>query len=147
MPTTGPFAARLSEVAISNAASTDYTSATYVEVERMRNGNFSGTQDTAESSSNDDDGNKSYVATWKSAQLTFEMIADEAGTGQEHVWTSWANGEKRAFRLRPVGNVSGNKQIRMLGIVTNIEDTGDSGDVRRYRVTVQRSGGQTRENQ
>ncbi len=147
MPTAGAFAARLSEVAVSNAASTDYTSATYVAVEKVKNPNFRGTQDTAEASNNDSGGNKEFVATWKSAEITFEMVADENATGQEHLWTSWASGEIRAFRLRPRGDSSGERQIRMLGTVTNIEEVMSDTDVARYRVTIQRTGTQTRDTQ
>jgi hypothetical protein len=147
MPTAGPFAARVAEVAVSNAASTDFTSATYVDVERVNSPTFSGSQDTAETSSNDSGGNKEFVTTWKSATLSFEMIADETATGQEHLWTAFTNAETRAFRCRPKGNATTEKQIRFLGQITSIEETLDKGDVGKYRVTVQRTGTQTRDNQ
>lgn len=147
MPTAGAFAARISEVAVSNAASSDVTTATYVAVEKVNNPRYSGSMDTAESSSNDSAGSKEFVPTWDSATLTFEMIADENATGQEHIWTGFLNKQIRAFRLRPRGDASGERQIRILGIVTSIEESLDKGDVAKYTVTVQKTGAATRDTQ
>ncbi len=140
MAQSGAFAARVAEVEVSNAASSDPTSATYVAVEKCNSPSLSGTQDTAESSNNDSSGNREFLSTWKSLQLTFEIIADESATGQEHLWTAFLAGEIRAFKLVPHGSTSGDKRFRFLGIITSLEETLDKGDVAKYRVTVQRTG-------
>jgi hypothetical protein len=147
MPTAGAFAGRLAEVAVSNAASTDPTAATYVDVEKVNSPRLPGTVDTAESSHNDSGGNKEYLPTWEGGTLTFEMIADENATGQEHVWSAYTGRQIRAWRVRPRGNVGGERQYRTLGIVTSIEIGSDKGDVTKYNVTVQRTGAVTRDTQ
>lgn len=147
MPTAGSFAARVAEVAVSNAASTDVTTATYVDIEKCNSPRFSSSVDTAESSNNDSGGSKEYVPTWDGGTVSFELIADEAATGQEHVWTAFLSRQTRAFRVRPKGNAATEKQLRFLGIVTSIEESLDKGDVGKYSVTVQRTGGVTRDNQ
>jgi hypothetical protein len=147
MPTAGSFAARVAEVAVSNAASTDVTTATYVDVEKCNSPKFSSSLDSAESSSNDSGGSKEYLPTWDGGTMSFELIADEAATGQEHLWTSFLSKQIRAFRVRPKGNATTEKQIRFLGIITSIEESMDKGDVGKYSVSVQRTGAITRDNQ
>jgi hypothetical protein len=146
MPTAGAFAGRLAEVAVSNAAATS-VSATYVDVEKVNSPRLPGSTDTAESSSNDSAGSKEYLPTWESGTLSFEMVADENATGQEHLWTAFLAREIRAFRLRPRGNAATERQVRFLGIITSIEVTADKGDVAKYTVTVQRTGAITRDTQ
>lgn len=138
------FAARIKEVAISNAASTDYTTATYVEIERVVDASYDGSLDTSDTSSNDSGGDKEAIPTWRDATLTMNLVADEAGTGQEHLWTAVASSEIRAFRLRPRGNLSTAKQIFMLGIITSIKEGLPNGGHATYDVIVKRTGGQTR---
>ena len=145
MANAGSWAARLGEVAVSNAASSDVTTATYVAIEKANNPRLSGTLDTAESSSNDSGGSKEFVPTWESAQLTFEMIADEDKAGQEHLWTAYLSKEVRAFRCDPRGGASGDKRLRFLGIVTSIEEALDKGDVAKYNVTITKTGAITRD--
>jgi hypothetical protein len=147
MPTAGSFAARLAEVAISNAASTDTGSATYVDIERANSPKMPHTVDTAESSSNDSGGAKEYLPTWDSGTLSIEVIADETAVGQEHCWTALLGKQVRAFRLRPKGNATTEKQIRFLGIITSIEPSLDKADVGKYTINVQRTGAVIRENQ
>lgn len=140
MPTAGSFAARVAEVAVSNAASTDPTSATYIDVEKVNSPKFSSSLDTAESSNNDSGGSKEYLPTWDGGTMSFEIIADEAATGQEALWTCFLSRQIRAFRVRPKGNAATEKQIRFLGIITSIEESLDKGDVGKYSVSVQRTG-------
>lgn len=147
MATAGAYVGRIAEVAISNAASSDVTTATYVAVEKVNSPRMPNSTDTAESSSNDSAGEKEYLATWKSGTASLEMIGDENATGQEHFWTAYLAGEIRAFRFRPRGDVSGDKQYRFLGIITSIEQSSDKGDVAKYSVTIQRTAAVTRGNQ
>lgn len=147
MPAAGPHKGRLAEVAVSNAASTDPTAATYVAVEKVRNPSMPLAAATARSSSNDSGGNEEYEQTWSSGTFTFNMVADENGTGQGHVWTSKINGETRAFRFRPTGDVSGNFQWRFLGIITSITVGTPLDDIQTYDVTVQITGAATRTTQ
>lgn len=141
MATAGPFAGRISEV----ASSAD--NVTYTDVERVNNPRLSGTNDTAETSSNDSSGHKEFIYTWQSGQLTFEMVADEVATGQEAVWTSFLTRSIRYWRVRPRGDNSGDKQIIFQGLVTSIEQNMDKADKSTYNVTVQRTGAPTRSNQ
>jgi hypothetical protein len=143
----GAFAARIHDIQISNAASTDYTTATYVAIEKSEGGEFSASQDRAETSNNDDAGNKTYVTTWADGQLTFDLIADETATGQEHIWTAVASAQTRAFAFMPQGVNVGSKQIKMLGQILSITQPFAKTDPGRYRVTVGRTGGQARSNQ
>lgn len=147
MPAAGPYAGRVSEVAISNAASTDPTTATYVAVEKVRNPALPQSAATARTSSNDSSGNEQYIQTWSSGTFTFNMVADENDTGQGHVWTQKINGEKRSFRYRPTGDVSGNFQYRFVGIITAINIGTPLDDVATYDVTVQVDGAVTRSSQ
>lgn len=148
MPTAGAFIARLAEVAISNAVATDPLAATYVAVEKVNSPKFGGTNDTAESKSNDSGGVKERLRTWGDASLTFELIADEAAVGQEHCWTAFGTGEIRAFRLRPKGDNAGvDKEILFLGIIDAMDEPLDKDDVGKVNVTVKRTGPMTRRNQ
>jgi hypothetical protein len=147
MPSAGSFAGRIAEVAVSNAASTDFTTATYVAVEKVNSPKVSTSLDTAETSSNDSGGSKEYLPTWDSGTFSFEIIADEAAVGQEHLWTALLSKQIRAFRVRPKGDVATEKQFRFLGIVTAIEESMDKGDVGKYSVTVQRTGAVSRTDQ
>ena len=147
MPTAGSFAGRIAEVAVSNAASTDFTTATYVDVEKVNSPKFSSSLDTAESSSNDSGGAKEYLPTWDSSTFSFEIVADEVAVGQEHLWTAYVSKQIRAFRVRPKGNAATEKQVRFLGIVTSIEQSSDKGDVGKYSVSVQRTGSFSRSDQ
>ena len=147
MPSAGSFAGRIAEVAVSNAASTDYSSATYVAIEKLNSPKISTSLDTAETSNNDSGGSKEYLPTWESGTLSFEIIADEAAVGQEHLWTALLSRQIRAFRVRPKGDTATEKQFQFLGIVTAIEESMDKGDVGKYSVTVQRTGGVLRNNQ
>lgn len=141
MATAGAFAGRLAEVA--NSAD----NVTYTEVERVNNPRLSGTNETAEVSSNDSNGHKEHIYTWQSGQLTFEMVADEAAVGQEAVWTSFLSRTTLYWRCRPRGNNAGDKQIIFQGLVTSIEQSNDKGDKAAYSVTVLRTGAPTRSNQ
>lgn len=147
MPTAGAFAGRIAEVAISNAVSNDVTTATYVAVEKVKSPGWSGSNDTAESSSNDSAGVKEYVPTWNDATFNFDCVADENATGQEHIMTAFNSGQIRAFRYRPRGDASGERQYRFLGIVKSLDLKTDSGDVAMYTVSVQRTGPFTRDTQ
>lgn len=147
MPTSGAFVGRIAEVAVSNAASSDPTAATYVAVEKVYSPSTPHTQATARVSSNDSSGNEEYLATWRDAQLTFSIIGDENATGQEHLWTAHLASETRAFRVRFRGDASGERQYRFLGIITNIAPTGDRDGAMEYSVTVQRTGATTRDTQ
>lgn len=147
MPTAGSFAGRIAELAVSNAAATDVTSPTYVAIEKANSPKFSTSLDTAESSNNDSGGAKEYLPTWDGGTMSFELIADEAAVGQEHLWTAFLSKQIRAFRLRPKADVVGEKQIRFLGIITSIEESMDKGDVAKYSVSVQRTGAITRGDQ
>ncbi len=155
--TAGAFAGRLAEVAISTAAidpnsatfSADLTGAAYSEIEKVNNPKFSGTVDTAESSSNDSGGAKEFVATWDSGQLSFEMVSDDSTTVVQNtqVWAAYIARSIRGFRVRPRGNSAGDQQIFMAGIITNIEQSSDKGDVSKYSVTVQKVKAFTRNTQ
>ena len=147
MATAGAFAARVAEVAVSNAASTDVTTATFVAVEKVNSPRYSGSLDVAEATNNDSGGSKEFLPTWDGATLTFEMIADENGTGQEHVWTAFTSKQLRSWRLRPRGDNSGDRQIRFVGIVTSIEESLDKSDVAKYNVTVTKTAAATRDTQ
>jgi hypothetical protein len=147
MPTAGAWAARIQELDVSNAASSDYTSATYADVEKVEDGSISGSQDRAESSNNDSGGDKEYVNTWRDVTGSFTFTADENATGQEHLWTAFTAGEIRAFRVRPRGDVSGDRQIRFLAQITGIEIAMQRADVVKYRVTFGRTGGMSRNTQ
>jgi hypothetical protein len=140
MTVAGAFIGRIAELAVSNAVSADVTTATFVAVEKANSPRMPITLDTAESSSNDSLGSKEFLPTWDSATLSFELIADEAAVGQEHLWTALLNKEVRAFRYRPRGDVAGDRQMRVLGIVTSIEPSSDKGDVTKYAVSVQKTG-------
>lgn len=147
MPTTGAFIGRLAEIAISNAASSDVTTATYVATEKMYSPNLSPSQATARVSSNDSSGNEEYLPTWKDATMSFSLVTDENGTGQEHYWTAYLASETRAFRLRPRGDSSGERQYRFLGIITALNYVGDRDGAAEYSVTIQRTGAFTRDTQ
>ncbi len=149
MASSGPTAGLKAEVDVSNAASTDFTSATYVDVERVNSPGFTGTQKKADASSNDSGGNEEHVVTWRSGKFSFEMIADGAAAtaGQAHLWTMFAAGEIRAFRYRPTGDVSGDTQYRFLASIDDIEDMGPKEGGRSYKVTVTRTGSHTRDTQ
>ncbi len=142
MATAGAFGGRLAEVAHSSNGSS------YTEIERVNNPRFSGQNDVAESSSNDSAGHKEFIYTWQSGTLSFEMIADEAATGQEAVWSSYLNRTILYWRVRPRGpNVTGDKEYFFQGLVTSMEQSADKGDVNKYSVTVQKTGAITRQNQ
>ena len=148
MATAGSFAGRLAEVAISttnidpNSATfaTDLTSASYSDIEKVNSPKFASTTDSAESSNNDSGGVKEFVPTWESGTLTFEMTADDSTTIVQNtiVWVQYLAKSIRGFRLRPRGNSSTDQQIFMAGIITNIEQNADKGDVSKYSVTVQK---------
>lgn len=143
----GPFATRVAEVLMSTAAVATIGAATFVRLERVNDPKYSGKLDTADSSSNDSGGNKEKKPTWNDATLTFSIVVDEGATQQELLWTAHINQEIRAFRFRPIGNNVGNRQYSILGIVTAIELDAKSTDVGRYNVTVERTGGLTRDTQ
>lgn len=147
MPTSGAFIGRLAEVAISNAASSDPTAATYVAAEKVYSPRLAKSQATARVSSNDSSGNEEYLATWRDGQLSFNMVGDENATGQEHFWTAHLAGETRAFRLRFRGDSSGERQYRVLGIITSLESSGDRDGAFEYAVTLQLTGAVTRDTQ
>jgi hypothetical protein len=144
MATAGAWAARVAQMAISNAAVASIGAATFVNIERVNSPRISGTLDVAESSSNDDAGAKTFVPTWEAGSFTFEMIADDSATGQGHVWSAYTGKEIRAFRCRPRGNSSLDYEMECLGIVTNIEQSNDKSDVSKYSVTVQKTGAWSR---
>jgi hypothetical protein len=144
MATAGAWAARVAEMAISNAAVTSVGAATYVDIEKCNSPRISGQLDVAESSSNDSGGSKEFVPTWDAGSFTFEMVADDNATGQGHVWTAYLNKQIRAFRCQPRGNSASDYEIECLGIVTNIEQSNDKTDVSKYNVTVQKTGAWTR---
>lgn len=146
MASTGPTAGRKAEVAVSNAASSDYTTATYVDVERVNSPSFTGTLKKANVESNDSAGNEEHVVTWSSAQFSFEIIADGASpAGQGHLWTALASGEIRAFRYYPTGVVTGDTRYRFLASIDSITDEGPKDGGRAFKVTVTRTGGYTRD--
>lgn len=148
MASTGPTAGRAAEVDVSNAASADYTTATFVDVERVNSPAFTGTLAKADVSSNDSGGDEQHVVTWRSGKFTFEMVADGSRpAGQEHLWTAFASGEIRAWRYRPTGDVSGDTQYRFLGSIDDISDEGPKDGGRAFKVTVTRTGGYTRDTQ
>jgi hypothetical protein len=142
MPSAGPWAARLSEVAISTNDGVAYN-----DIEKVNSPRLSGSNDTAETSNNDSGGHKEFIPTWSSLTLTFEMVADEAATYQEAVWSAFLNKTTPYWRLRPKGNVSTEKELFGKGIVTSIEENLDKGDKASYSVTVQMTGAPTRQNQ
>ncbi len=142
MPTAGAWAGRLSEVGISTNDGSSYNN-----IEKVTDPRLSGSNDTAEVSSNDSNGHKEFIPTWTSSTLSFGMIADEAATYQEAVWTAFLNKTTPWFRLRPKGDATGEKEFFSKGIVTSIEESLDKGDKATYNVTVQLTGAPTRQNQ
>ena len=150
MATAGAFAGRLGEVGVSSAAWTTGTSVsgmTFGDIEKVNNPRIAGSQDTAESSSNDSAGSKEFVPTWDSGTLSFEFIADDNATNQATLWTSFLAHDIRGWRARPRGASSGDKEIYFAGIITSLEQSGDKGDVSKYTCTVQKTGAITRQNQ
>jgi hypothetical protein len=142
MPTAGSWSARVAEVAHATTLGGSYTA-----VERVNSPRLRGSNETAESSSNDSGGVKEFLYTWQSAELSFEIIADEAATGQEAIWTSFLSRTYLFWQLLPRGVSATDKRIRCQGLVTSIEEVLDKGDVGKYSVTVQLSGAMTRDNQ
>lgn len=141
MASTGPTAGRFGEVLISNAASSDVSTATYVAVERVNNPGFTGELKKADSSSNDSGGNEEHVVTWAAGKFTFEMVADGAvGTaGQAHCWTSWSSKEIRAIEFQPTA-VAGDRKYRFLASIDSIEDAAPKDGARAFKVTMTRTG-------
>jgi hypothetical protein len=143
-----PSAGRKAEVQVSNAAATDYTAATYVNVERVNSPKFSGTLKKADTSSNDSGGDEENIPTWRTAKFEFEMVADAGQpAGQNHVWNAWLNGEIRAWLYAPTGFISGDTRYRFLGSIDDIMDEGPKEQGRGFKVTLTRTGGLTRDNQ
>lgn len=146
MATTGPSAGRKGDVAISNAVSSDYTTATYVHIERVNSPALPGTLKKADASSNDSGGDEEHVVTWRSGKLTFEVVAAaEHPTGQSNLFTAFVNGEIRAWKYCPTGLTTGDPRYRFLGSIDDIEDMAPKDGVRAYKVTVTRTGGFTRD--
>lgn len=140
--TSGPFAGRLAEIAYSAAGSV------YTDVEKVNSPRFSGSNDTAEVSSNDSGGHKEFIYTWQSGTVSFEMVADEAAVGQEAVWAAFLAKTTLYWRMRPRGNAVGTSlEIIFQGLITSIEVNADKGDKTSYTVTVQKTGAPTRQTQ
>jgi len=141
MATAGSFAARIKEIATSTTLGGAYT-----DVEKIQNARLRVTTKTADTSNNDDGGWESDVVTWLSWELTFDMIADEAATGQEALWASALAGTQLFYRLRPRGDNSGDRQVRGQGSIS-IEYAGQSTEGAKYAVTVKGTGAPTRDTQ
>jgi hypothetical protein len=151
MATVGSFAGRLAEVAISSTVpateTTDPASLTYNGIEKVNDPNISGTNDKAETSSNDSGGSKQYIYTFEDATVSFEMIADDSAAQQLIVWTAYLSKQLRGFRIRPRGDSAGDYQVYFLGLVTNISQSNGKGDASKYSVTIQKSSAFTRSTQ
>jgi hypothetical protein len=142
MPSANPQPGRLAEVAVSNAVATDYTAATYVNVENVRSPSEDPGLERADTRSNSTSGQATHIVTWQSGRLSFEMIVDWAATGQGHVRTAARSAQIRAWRYCPLGNVSTEPRLRFLGTCT-MPQTSDVGDAGKARVEVERTAGFT----
>lgn len=147
MPTTGPFAGRLAEVGLANAAwtvGTTVSGMTFNDIERVRNPRMPQSTKYAETSSNDSSGHEENIATWITGSFSFEMVRDFAATYQNALEAHAIATQMIGVRYRPTGNVSGDYQYFFAAIIENIEPASDSNDASRMTVTLKRASAVTR---
>lgn len=148
MPTSGPFAGRLAEVGLANAAWTPGTSVpgmTFNDIERVRGPRMPQTAKYAETSSNDSGGQEENIVTWLSGGFSFELVRDFAATYQNALEAHVLANEMVGLRYRPTGAVSGDYEYFFAAIIEGFEPGSDPNDAARVQVNCKRASAVTRQ--